>query len=53
LHLHKREHGWTGNKILPLFLLSEKEDYVIIVGVSPLTVTLQWSKQIDEAQMVI
>ena len=37
--LPKRDGGWSGGKLLPLFLLTERGDTVVVVGVSPLAVT--------------
>lgn len=36
MSITKRDGGWTGSKLLPLFLLCEKKDTTIIIGVSPL-----------------
>ena len=36
MNITKRDGGWTGSKLLPLFLLCEKKDTTIIIGISPL-----------------
>jgi hypothetical protein len=49
----RREGGWIGSKLLPLFLLSEKDDMVLITGISPVKLFHDFPNlTIDEKQMV-
>jgi hypothetical protein len=53
IHSLKRDGGWVGSKLLPLFLLSEKKDTVVIFGISPLNFISVTSQIYDANQMEI
>lgn len=40
-NMTKKEGGWTGSALLPLFLLSERQDEsFLVVGISPLSASM-------------